>query len=294
MARLNLAVVVAIVAVVVAIVAGGAGASGPAEGSGRPHLHETHTDRGGWKPDVKAAKRFARGRTGDVRFAFIDPYGRSHTLNATRTAPMASLFKALLLATYLSRPGVRGRSLHGWERDLLGPMITRSDNNAATRVRDMLGAGPIVAMARRIGMQDFSYNSIWGLSRTSSRDQARFFVHWDRFVPDRHERYARYLLSHVVSWQRWGVGRARPPGWDLFFKGGWGVGSGRVNHQTAFYERAHCRVALAVMTEYSPGHGYGTETIEGVADRLLAGIGNVHCRGHIDHGIAHSPHAPGD
>jgi hypothetical protein len=153
-----------------------------------------------------------------VRFAFIDPFGRSHTLNATRSAPMASLFKALLLATYLSRPGVLSRSLHGWERDLLGPMITRSDNDAATRVRDMLGSGPIISMARRIGMQAFSYHPIWGLSRTSPRDQARCFIHWDAFVPERHERYARYLLSHITSSQRWGVGNARPPGWDLFFK----------------------------------------------------------------------------
>jgi hypothetical protein len=248
--------------------------------------HTTATQGGGWEPPVRAAQRFARRRDGQVRFAVVDQFGRMRTLNGARTAPMASLFKALLLATYLSRPNVRDRALHGWERDLLGPMIKRSDNETATRLRDMLGSGPIVAMARRAHMQDFSYNSVWGLSRTSSRDQARFFWRWDRWIPKRHERYARYLLSHIVSWQRWGVARARPRGWDLFFKGGWGVGTGVVNHQTAFLENGRCRIALSVMTEYSPGHDYGTQTIKGVAERLTKGIRQAHCGRAIGHGDA--------
>jgi hypothetical protein len=266
----------------------GLGASA-AEGRGRisPPLDTVDTVAGGWKADVRAAKRYARGRTGSVWFAFIDPYGRSHGLHAGRTAPMASLFKPLVMATYLSRPSVKDRSLHGWERDLLGPMIRRSANEPATRLRDMLGAGPIKATARKAGMRDFSYSSVWGLSRTSARDQARFFLHLDRWIPKRHEDYARYLLKNIVSSQRWGVADARPKGWDLFFKGGWGVGTGRVNHQAALYEQGGCSSALSVMTEFSPGHDYGTETIEGVAERLLQGIRKVHCGKRIEHGTAH-------
>jgi hypothetical protein len=254
------------------------------ERPGNTHTVATHT--GGWQPPFKAAKRFARGRAGQVRFAVIDQFGRMRARRGAATAPMASLFKALVLATYLSRPNVRDRSLHEWERDLLGPMIKRSANEPATRLRDMLGAGPIVATARRAGMRDFSYHAIWGLSRTSARDQARFFFRWDRFVPKRHERYARHLLSHIVPSQRWGVGKARPRGWELFFKGGWGVGDGRVNHQTAFLERGRCRLALSVMTEYSPGHRYGTKTIEGIAERLTNGIHGAHCGRRIAHGGA--------
>jgi hypothetical protein len=266
-------------------------ATGAAEAGAVPIDRPGHTQvsaavQGGWEPPLRRARRYARRRTGDVRFAVVDQFGRTRTLNGARTAPMASLFKALLLATYLSRPSVRDRSLHEWERDLLGPMIKRSDNEAATRVRDILGAGPIVAMSRRAHMQDFSYNSIWGLSRTSSRDQAHFFWRWDRWIPRRHEHYARYLLSHIVSWQRWGVARARPRGWDLFFKGGWGVGTGVVNHQTALLERRRCRIGLSVMTEFSPSHDYGTETIEGVAKRLTEGIRRAYCGRAIGHGDA--------
>lgn len=233
-----------------------------------------------WAPNVRAARRYALRRAGDVRFAVVGLDGRMRGLHEARTAPMASLFKALLLATYLSRPNVRDRGLYGWERDLLGPMIMRSDNEAATRLRDILGPGPIIAMARRAEMRDFSYHSVWGLSRTSSRDQARFFYRWDRFVPRRHEDYARYLLSHIVPSQRWGLAKARPRGWKIFFKGGWGVGSGRVNHQTAFLERRRCRISVSVMTEYSPSHSYGTQTQRGIGERLLQGIRRAHCRRH--------------
>ncbi len=96
-------------------------------------------------------------------------------------------------------------------------------------------------------------------------------------MPNRHRRYARSLLSGIVPRQRWGIARARPKGWKIYFKGGWGVGTGRVNHQTAFLERGRCRVALSVMTEFSPGHNYGKQTQRGVAERLLEGIRRSQC-----------------
>ena len=44
-------------------------------GGTAPPLDTVDTFQGGWKPDVRAAKRYARDRTGDVCFAFMDPYG---------------------------------------------------------------------------------------------------------------------------------------------------------------------------------------------------------------------------
>ncbi len=279
---------IAAVGLSMALAVGVAAQAGAESRAARPvHTTPHGGSAGGWTPKFRSARRYARGRTGDVRFAVIDQFGRMQQLNGARTAPMASTFKALLLATYLSRPSVRNRGLHGWERDLLGPMIRSSNNDAATRVRNILGAGPITAMARRANMQDFHYSSIWGLSRSSARDQARFFWKWDRYVPKRHERYARYLLKHIVPSQRWGFGRAKPKGWDLFFKGGWGVGTGRVNHQTAWIEHGRCRVAMAVQTEFSPGHTYGTQTIEGIAERLTDGIGRAYCGPRTGQGNAH-------
>ena len=91
----------------------------------------------------------------------------------------------------------------------------------------------------------------------------------DDFIPGRHERYARRLLSHVIEPQRWGIGELRKPNWRVFFKGGWGSGSGAVCHQVAFLERDDQRIAVAVMITNSPSHAYATHTLRGVFRRLL-------------------------
>jgi hypothetical protein len=122
-------------------------------------------------------------------------------------------------------------------------------------------------------MRDFRYDDYWGLSRTSPRDQARLMYRFGSLVPGRHRRYARRLLSRVVRSQRWGIARVRPRGWRLHFKGGWGSGSGRVDHQVAFLTRGKRRVAVAIFTQFNPGHRYGKRTLRGVAARLLHGLG---------------------
>jgi hypothetical protein len=172
---------------------------------------------------------------------------------------------------------VRDRGLTEDERDLLGPMIRRSDNNAATRVRDMLGPGPFLKLANDAEMKHFHYHQIWGRSRTSARDQAEFMYRLERHIPERHEGYARRLLNDIVPSQRWGIARQRPNHWRLYFKGGWGSGSGAVDHQAAFLERKDCRIALAIITEGNPSHAYGKQTLSGVADRLFDGIQRANC-----------------
>jgi hypothetical protein len=64
-------------------------------------------------------------------------------------------------------------------------------------------------------------------------------------------------------------GLGLPPGWDLYFKGGWGSGSGAVDHQVVQLRNGHRRIGLAVLTEGNPSHTYGKATLEGVFRRLL-------------------------
>ncbi len=111
-------------------------------------------------------------------------------------------------------------------------MIRRSDNAAATRVRDIVGP----------------------------------------HVPERHRQYARHLLASIVRSQRWGIAKVPLHGWRLHFKGGWGIGNGSVDHQVAFLDRRGYRVAVAILTTSDPGHDYGKQTLQGVARRLLWGL----------------------
>jgi hypothetical protein len=247
----------------------------PAGSADRPS--PTSEKIGGWRPGVEAAKRYAKRRAGDVRFSVVRIDGSSRRYHGGRSAPMASLFKVMALAAYLRQGDVRDRSLTEGERDLLGPMIRRSDDAAATRVRDMLGPGPFLRLARDAHMRHFRYHQVWGLSRTSARDQAEFMYRLERYIPARHELYARRLLNDIVPSQRWGIADERPRHWKLFFKGGWGSGSGAVDHQAAFLERRRCRIALAVITEGNPSHAAGKRTLRGVADRLFNGIQRASC-----------------
>jgi len=193
-------------------------------------------------------------------------------VDTRRTVPSASVLKAMLLVAYLRQPDVRARALGKADRALLTPMIRWSDNVAATRVRDIVGNDGLVRLAHRVSMRAFTPAAIWGLSRVDAADQTLFFLHIDRFVPARHRAYALRLLSSIVPSQRWGIARVRPPGWALYFKGGWGSGSGAVDHQVALLRRGGRRVSVAILTTSSPSHTYGKATLRGVAARLLDGL----------------------
>jgi Beta-lactamase enzyme family len=223
-----------------------------------------------WRPDLAAARGYAEGRAGQVSFAVFDMQGRLGHHRGGNRALMASTFKVMLMVAYLRQDSVDDRALNRTDKRLIRPMIRESDNGNATTIRDMLGQGPIENLADRARMKHFRWNAIWGYCQTSARDQAFFLRNLRRYVPDRHWDFAKRQLARIVPWQRWGIGQVDlPPGWKLHFKGGWGSGSGAVDHQVALLRNGKRRVGAAVMTEGNPSHSYGKETLRGVFDRLL-------------------------
>jgi hypothetical protein len=225
-----------------------------------------------WSPDVKAALRYVHQRKGAVRFA-VRTDGRLWGYRRTDGVHSASVVKALLLAAYLDDPRVRWRPLRAADHRLIDPMIRRSDNAAATRVLAYVGPARVRATARRVGMRRFRLvTGVWGASRIDASDQTRFFLHVEAHVVPRHRATALHLLGTIGPSQRWGVARARPDGWRLYFKGGWGSGTGLVDHQVALLRSGHYRVAVAVLTSGSPDHEYAKQTLRGVFARLLRGL----------------------
>ena len=249
------------VAVAAALMAG-AGAD-RAEGQEQPALD--------WTPDIDAAVAYANTRRGSISFA-VRANGHLHGHRTTRTVPGTSVMKAMFMVAYLNHPSVRDRALGRRDMDLLRPMITRSDNTTATRIRDFVGNWRLRRLAKRAGMTRFRTAAIWGNSLIDAAGQSRFFERIDHFVVERHRERALDLLAAIVPSQRWGVGRVQPDGWRLYFKGGWGSGSGAVDHQVALLRRGDHRVSLAIMTTGNGSHAYGKETLRGVATRLLRGL----------------------
>lgn len=227
-----------------------------------------------WKPDPTAARTFADARAGSIAFAAIGTDGQLVGDRAATSVHAASVMKVMFLVAYLRQPSVRDRALGDRDRDLLEPMIRWSANAEASRIADMVGPEAMTALADQAGMRDFSYTRPWGSSRTSARDQARFLLELPRLLPARHRTYALDLLTRVVEDQRWGIGQVATPGWTAHFKGGWGSGSGAVNHQVVLLRHmdTDTRVALAVTTTSNPSHDYGSATLEGVFRRLLADL----------------------
>ena len=153
------------------------------------------------------------------------------------------------------------------------PMIRRSDNAAGDRVRDIVGNAALVAARPRGGHDPLPPGRRSGACRRSRRATRRgSSCTSTRFLPRATARTALRLLRTIVPSQRWGIGAVTPPGWTLYFKGGWGSGSGAVDHQVGLLQRGEDRVAIAVLTLNSPSHDYGKATLRGVAKRLLRGL----------------------
>ena len=229
----------------------------------------------GWHPAMKAASEYVKDRRGNVSFA-VRTERRLYGHRAGRVVPAASVLKAMLMVSYLNRRSVRSRPLRDADLRLLRPMIRRSDNATASYIRNLVGNRRLRRLARRAGMRNFTpVAHPWGHSLVTAADQTRLFLHIDRLIPKRHRWRALRLLSRIVPAQRWGVGRVKPRGWDLYFKGGWGSGTGALDHQVALLKKGRYRVAIAVMTTANGSHAYGKATLRGVFRRLLRGIKGV-------------------
>jgi hypothetical protein len=228
-----------------------------------------------WAKRVKAAEQFAETRTGRISFAVVDETGDMHASHPDRVHNSASVVKVLFMIALLREPGVRHDDMTRSEKALLEPMITRSDNDAATAIFNRVGQPALYDLAHDIGLDHFTTQPTWGLTTITAGSQARFFSHIQDFIPKRHRSYAMHLLTRIIPEQRWGIPPVAPGHWKLYFKGGWsGAPSWRVN-QVMLLRRPPRSFSLAILTREQPSFTYGTESIQGVAKRLLDGYNRV-------------------
>jgi hypothetical protein len=214
---------------------------------------------------VQAARDYARGRAGTVGFAVVEPGGKLRGLRVNTWFYSASVVKAMLALEVVRE--ARNRSLTSTERALLHPMITVSDNAAASTVYRRVGGAGLYRVARAAHMTHFADVGNWADAHITPADQARLFLRIDKLAPKRHRNYLRGLLASIVPAQRWGIAPvAAERDFRIMFKGGWRT---NISHQVALLERDGERMALAVLTR-GAGDGYGRLTETGVAQRVLA------------------------
>jgi Beta-lactamase enzyme family len=225
-----------------------------------------------WRPNILSGVGYQRHRQGDVAFA-VRTAGAFYGYRPDHQEWSASVLKAMLMVAYLDRPAVASRRLNSYDKSLLYPMITRSDNSAADTVDVIVGDGGLQALASRVGMTRFvPTQPIGGQSEITPRDQTKFFLHIDSYIVARHRAYAMRLLAGIVPSQRWGIGAVAPKGWRLYFKGGWGSGTGLIDNQVALLTRGCSRVSIAVLTMNDGSHAYGKQTLKVLFRKLLWGL----------------------
>ena len=216
---------------------------------------------------MQEARDWARRRAGHRRLRRgLRPGGAIRGVQVDRRFPSASVVKAMLALAVVR--DARHRRLTASERALLRPMITVSDNNAASTVYRRVGGAGLRSVARAAHMTRFADVSNWADAQITAGDQARLFLRIDRLAPRRHRAYLRHLLGSIVSSQRWGIAPvAEERGFAIMFKGGWRTA---IAHQVALLQRDGTRISLAVLTSGSPSDAYGRETEAGIAGRVLS------------------------
>jgi hypothetical protein len=268
--RARVAVMGALVATILALVVAVTPASAGARECDVPGTHRTIDQL--WRPEMAAATAYAHSRVGDIAFA-VRTEDRFEGYRADHVEWSASVVKAMLMVAYLDEPWVANRPIDAGDNSLLIPMVTASDNNAASRVDQIVGDGGLDALGRRVGMTHFrAVSPIWGETQITARDQTRFFLHLDSYIVARHRAYGMHLLASIIPSERWGIGEVAPKGWTAYFKGGWGYGTGLLDHQVVLLKRGCARVSIAVLSMYDGSHAYGKATLRGLFSALLRGF----------------------
>jgi beta-lactamase class A len=219
---------------------------------------------------VRRAWRYARRRGGQVSLAVVDTDGRLRGRDGRRRYVSASVVKAMLLVAELRRLRRERLPLDSATEELLGAMITRSDNDAADSIYLRVGDPGLFALARSARMRRFTVAGYWANAQVTAADLARFFSRLCELLPRRHRRTGLGMLGSVVSDQRWGLPRAARGRWRVYFKGGWRATSrGELVHQAGWLRGGDGSLAVAILTDAQPSRLHAIHTVRGIADRLL-------------------------
>ena len=211
---------------------------------------------------------------GHVSVAALDlATGRSFAYESDTHIDTASVVKLDLLETLLLHAQDTGRPLTPTTAQSATQMIENSDNDATTRLWDVVGGAQAITAANvRLGVHCTDPDDAqWGTSTTCARDQIELLAALMRPGPlgSPARSYAIGLLTHVEDDQRWGISAAADPGAPTALKNGWlpvddDDGYWIVN-SVGVTTVAHQPVVLAVLTEHQPSEEAGIDLVQALA-----------------------------
>lgn len=187
----------------------------------------------------------------------------------------ASVIKVTILAALLRKTQEQNRQLTAHEKHDAWLMITRSDNNAANALWADVGYKFMQHFLGLAGMNQTRLDPHWGLTQVTAHDELTLLtlVSGENKVLDKPSRvYARYLMAHVTSSQRWGVPAGAPTSMAVHVKNGWlpYPGNDWEINSIGTFTNTHRAYLIVMLTYGNPSMSYGINTIEGAAKAIHA------------------------
>jgi hypothetical protein len=238
----------------------------------------------GESPLVAAVQRYLQTRNDVVSFAVFDKLNnQTYVYNPYGTFDTASIVKPLILATLLHQDEVRHVKLTATENILAMPMIEQSNNSDATALWNLIGGSVgVQSFANLAGMHSTTADKYgyWGLTTTTALDQLHLmedFAYPNPLLSAADRAYALNLMSHVVSWERWGVSAGVPYTAYLALKNGWlplATGNWEIN-SVGYVDGGGRNYVIAVLTRNNPTEQYGIVTAEGISRIVFSDLGST-------------------
>ncbi|MFF4355954.1 serine hydrolase [Streptomyces sp. NPDC001604] len=220
--------------------------------------------------DITAA---LANRTGTVSVGLYDrSTNTTCSLRATSSYDSASAVKVTVLATLLWDAKKHNRYLTDTEASLAKAMITKSDNDATSKLWKQLGLTKIKGFLSAAAMTKTvpGANGYWGLTQINVTDEQKLLkliTAPNAVLSDNSRAYILKLMSQVISSQRWGTPYGAPSGVSVHVKNGWlqrSTHGWRVHSLGTFNGGGHDYM-ITVLTWGNSTMSYGINTIQGVA-----------------------------
>ncbi|MGY4927053.1 serine hydrolase [Streptomyces sp. 900105755] len=222
------------------------------------------------KKDITAA---IANRTGTIAVGLYDRSTKTTcTLRSTTHYDSASTVKVTVLATLLWDAKKHNRYLTTTEQTLTKAMITKSDNDATTKLWKQLGLTKIKGFLSAAGMTQTTpgANGYWGLTQIDVHDEQKLLAlvtAKNSVLSDNSRAYILKLMGQVISSQRWGTPYGAPSGVAVHVKNGWlqrATHGWRVHSLGTFTGGGH-DYQMTVLTQDNSTMSYGINTIQAVA-----------------------------
>ncbi|MFE0514031.1 serine hydrolase [Streptomyces sp. NPDC058964] len=225
------------------------------------------------KKDITAA---LANRKGTVAVGLYDRSTKTTcTLRATTAYDSASTVKVTVLATLLWDAKKHNRYLTSTEQSLATAMITKSDNDATSKLWKQLGVTKVKGFLAAAGMTKTTpgADGYWGLTQENVTDEQKLLkliTAKNTVLSDNSRAYILKLMGKVISSQRWGTPAGAPSSVAVHVKNGWLQRSthGWRVHSLGTFNGAGHDYMITVLTQDNSTMDYGVTTIQNVAKAI--------------------------